>query len=67
MADITMCSGQGCPLKDNCYRYNATATPMWQSYFSTVPVKKDGTCEYHWSERKGGTKETTKKDEEDGN
>jgi len=26
MADIGKCSGQGCPLKEKCYRYTATPT-----------------------------------------
>jgi hypothetical protein len=42
MPDISMCLGDGCPLKDGCYRF--TAVPdMWQSYF-TIPPHKDGQC-----------------------
>jgi hypothetical protein len=45
MADITMCSGGGCPMKNNCYRHTATANEYRQSYFCEVPVK-EGECEY---------------------
>ena len=47
MADITMCSGQGCDKKEQCYRYTAKADEFWQSYFTTPPIK-DGECEYFW-------------------
>lgn len=33
MADITMCSGENCNLKDNCYRYLASPSNR-QSYFA---------------------------------
>ena len=46
MVDITMCSGERCPLKQICYRH--TATPSnYQSYFAQSPVL-GGTCEYFW-------------------
>ena len=47
MADIAMCSGKGCPLKERCYRYTAPVNPIWQSYFTNVPYK-NGECEYYW-------------------
>ena len=47
MPDITMCRGEGCPLKETCYRYTAVPDEYWQSYFVEVPVK-DGECEYYW-------------------
>jgi hypothetical protein len=37
MADITMCSGKGCPKKATCYRFNATPNEWRQSYFLTEP------------------------------
>jgi hypothetical protein len=46
MTDITKCTGEGCPLKDTCYRFTAT-TGMYQSFFFESPIK-DGKCEYHW-------------------
>lgn len=36
MADITKCSGEGCPFKENCYRYTAPEG-YWQSYFMKTP------------------------------
>lgn len=48
MADITMCKGEGCPLKDNCYRHKA----VWDSYqsiFSETPYSTEKEqCEYFW-------------------
>jgi len=46
MPDITMCSGQGCPLKDDCTRARAKAG-MYQSFFMKPPIK-DGECDHHW-------------------
>lgn len=45
MADITMCSGQGCPMKEKCYRFMAIPNIYRQSYFVNPPIKSDGTCE----------------------
>jgi hypothetical protein len=47
MADITMCSGNYCELAQTCYRYKASPTPHYQSYFLKPPIK-DGKCEYYW-------------------
>jgi hypothetical protein len=47
MADITMCSGNYCELAQTCYRYKASPTPHYQSYFMSPPVK-NGKCEYYW-------------------
>jgi hypothetical protein len=45
-----MCKGTGCPFKDKCWRYLAPHNPMWQSFFSEVPFKKDK-CEYYWEKK----------------
>lgn len=45
MPDITMCSGQDCPLKEKCYRYKATPSKYQQSYFSDPPCNGDK-CDY---------------------
>jgi hypothetical protein len=37
MADITMCDGGNCPLKDTCYRYKATPNEHRQAYFLEEP------------------------------
>lgn len=49
MADITMCQGTDCPLKENCYRFLATPSRDRQSYFVTPPVK-DGKCHEFWQD-----------------
>jgi hypothetical protein len=46
MTDITKCTGEGCALKETCYRFTAT-TGMYQSFFFEVPIK-NGKCEYYW-------------------
>jgi len=49
MADIRMCSGKNCPLKDRCYRHNAPVNEFRQSYFGKEPFsKEDDSCEYFW-------------------
>lgn len=55
MADITMCKGNGCPKKVQCYRYSATVNHYRQSYFITVPIKEDKSCD-HFIDNKGWTK-----------
>lgn len=47
MVDITLCTGVGCPLSDKCYRANAIADPVWQSYFVKPPYK-NGKCDELW-------------------
>jgi len=47
MADITMCEGNNCPLKDRCFRYTATANEHWQSWMGVSPYI-DGSCELYW-------------------
>ena len=49
MLDITMCKGEGCPVKDKCRRH--TATPdYYQAYFAETPFK-DGKCDFYWGEQ----------------
>lgn len=61
MPDITMCKGTDetgekvCPLKDECYRYNAiTENVKWQCYFVELPFDfQKVECEHFWvTERK---------------
>lgn len=51
MADITKCTGEGCPKKEKCYRHTAVES-LRQSYFVKAPVQlKEGGflyCEYYW-------------------
>ena len=49
MADITMCSGEGCDMKLDCYRHTANQSG-WQSWFSVVPIK-DGKCDMFWGKK----------------
>ena len=47
--DITMCSGQDCPLKETCYSFPATPREFRQSYFLTIPYTEETkTCAYEW-------------------
>lgn len=48
MPDIAMCSGDGCPLKEKCYRFTAKPSE-YQSYFADPPIK-DGKCDHYWGE-----------------
>ena len=48
MADITMCSGQDCPMKERCYRFTAPKNSWRQSYFFNPPIKEDKTCDHFW-------------------
>ena len=47
MTDITKCTGEGCELKETCYRFTA---PMgtYQSMFVEVPIE-DKNCNYYWN------------------
>lgn len=55
MPDISMCFGDNCPLKNECYRFKADPSE-YQSYFSYPPFSidfnMDGTqeidCLYFW-------------------
>lgn len=49
MADITMCEGKNCPVKDKCYRFTATPSEYRQSYFTNPPIK-EGECNMYWGE-----------------
>lgn len=53
MADITMCSGTDCPIKESCYRFTASASEYKQSYFFLPPgklVDNKFTCEMYWGD-----------------
>jgi len=58
MPDITMCKDSECPKAQKCYRFKATPTPYWQSYFAESPrpnVLMDGEawCGYFWPVKGG--------------
>ena len=48
MSDITMCRDILCPMKNWCYRYQATPNENFQSYFSQSPRNPDSTCSQFW-------------------
>ena len=48
MPDIAMCKGEGCPIRDDCYRYRATPSEYVQSYFAVTPYDKKLGCEHYW-------------------
>lgn len=53
MADIQMCTGNGCPMKVSCYRHQAPQNPYRQSWMMIVPYvpaanpNEIGKCEYY--------------------
>jgi hypothetical protein len=48
MPDLTMCPGDGCPLKNQCYRFRAVAHGR-QDYFGRLPYDAaSGTCAELW-------------------
>ena len=50
MPDISMCMGNKCPIRETCYRYTATPSGKWQSYFGESAW--DGAaCEYFWNNK----------------
>lgn len=50
MADITKCKGDGCPIKEDCYRFTARGSE-WQSYFSVVPYDIRLGCDQYWDNK----------------
>lgn len=51
MPDITMCAGEGCPIKEDCYRFTAKPNGLYQSYFSVVPYDRKLGCDHYWENR----------------
>jgi hypothetical protein len=60
MADITMCKGGSCGLRETCYRYKAKAGDM-QSWFAVLPGHMDPDngweCEKHVPYTKAETRD----------
>ncbi len=52
MPDISKCTGDDCPIKDQCYRYRSISSNQRQSYIA-IPPYKDGNCEAFWPLEKG--------------
>ena len=53
-SDITKCDGEGCPVKEHCYRFTAASNEHRQAFFATIPGKRneDGKweCEMFWGD-----------------
>ena len=53
MADITMCNGKGCTMRNTCYRFKA-ARGEYQAYFTESPhdnkvdEANNTICEHYW-------------------
>lgn len=48
MPDIIMCKGEGCPVKDWCYRHTAEESPL-QLYFAVVLYEEENDdCLFFW-------------------
>jgi predicted RNA-binding Zn-ribbon protein involved in translation (DUF1610 family) len=45
MADFTLCQNKNCPSKKDCYRYQCTPNPIYQSYSLFVYNEEAGKCE----------------------
>lgn len=52
MAEIAMCRGDGCPLKDMCYRHTAEKDPYRQMYYTKTPYE-NGKCKQYWNNGAG--------------
>jgi hypothetical protein len=50
MPDISKCENEECPLKEKCYRFTATPSPVLQAYAYFKP-DEDGKCEYFWDNK----------------
>ena len=47
MHEITKCAGDGCPLRDNCYRYTCEPDPLMQHWFKEIPYdERTETCDH---------------------
>ena len=51
MPDISMCRNISCTLKEKCYRYTATPSPIWQAYADFSP-DESGNCDDFWDNTK---------------
>jgi len=46
MADISMCSGDGCQVKHTCYRFTAKPSEYQSYLIPPAPIENEG-CEYY--------------------
>lgn len=52
MPDITLCTDNKCPMRNECYCFRAKPSKWGQSYFAESPLK-DGKCEYFFPLEEG--------------
>ena len=45
MSDISMCEGEGCEVRETCYRFKSNPNEYWQSYIK--PNIQLGVCEHY--------------------
>ncbi|MHB8871827.1 MAG: hypothetical protein ACYC5G_05225 [Candidatus Doudnabacteria bacterium] len=49
MPDISMCNPKHCTIKKKCYRFTATPSEFWQSWFTEEPYNQQTkTCDFYW-------------------
>lgn len=48
MADITMCKGEYCELRENCKRYTSQPSEYRQAWFSKQPNVDSYYCDMFW-------------------
>lgn len=52
MADISMCVGENCKLREKCIRYTSKKNGIYQSYLEMTPYdKKSMDCDFFWSNK----------------
>jgi hypothetical protein len=66
MPDISMCGGDGCPIKESCHRFTAEVNPFRQSFFAAPPgdwwEPTGWVCEYYWIDNEFKKNKNGKKD-----
>lgn len=50
MADITVCTGKNCPLRESCHRYTAPHG-LYQSFIEAPYDVHSGTCDLFWDNK----------------
>ena len=49
MPDMSICTGEECPLRNTCYRYRANASTLMQYYFTEVPYNvEEDKCDFYY-------------------
>ena len=50
MADISMCTGKNCKMREKCYRFTAIPSEYWQSYFVREDEEVEK-CHMFWNNK----------------